>query len=61
MFDRNMLQLLLQSVTGFVAWLESWRGGHVRLGQNRHIVVNVAGRDCLLSPILAGCQAALTA
>ena len=29
------------------------RGGHVRRRQNRHIVVKVAGRDCLLSPILA--------
>ena len=39
-------------VDGVMAGVDQWRIGHVRRRQNRHIVVKVAGRDCLLSPIL---------
>ena len=40
-------------VDGVMAGVDQWRIGHVRRRQNRHIVVKVAGRDCLLSPKLA--------
>ena len=48
-------------VAGFDSCRGARRGGHVRRRQNRHIVVKVAGRDCLLSPILLRCQAVPTA
>ena len=52
---------MIMVTTSFLAWLDSWRGSCVRQWQNRHIVVKVAGRDCLLSPILVGYQAVLKA
>ena len=39
-------------VAGVVAGFGSCCSGHVKRRQNSHIVVKVAGRDCLLSPIL---------
>ena len=52
---------MIMVMTSFIAWLISWRDRYVRQRQNRHIVVKVAGRDCLLSPILARYQAVLNA
>ena len=33
-------------------WVDLWRSGHMVGRQNHHIVVQLGGRDCLLSPIL---------
>ena len=52
---------MIMVLTNFVTWLDPWRGSYVRQRQNRHIVVKVAGRDCLLSPILARYHAVLNA
>ena len=40
-------------VAGAAVKFGSWCGDHLRRRQNRYILLKVAGRDCLLSPILA--------
>ena len=42
-------------VAGVAVKFDKCGGGHLGMRHNRHIVVKVAGRDCLLSPILAVC------
>ena len=53
--------IFLLPMNMILAEIDLWRGGNARRRQNRYLMDKVAGRDCLLSPIIVSSLMAQTA